>query len=111
MGLSLTHTLQELATRTETSEQAGVSLVSFIKGGGCQRRLRSVCDHTHHMSTESSSWRLFQLFHDVLFVFMLTYSAHPKGESQGCGRVHDQAAWKIQTKSACEAGLRPYQTM
>lgn len=34
MGLSLTHSLQELATRTETSEQAGVSLVSFIKGGG-----------------------------------------------------------------------------
>lgn len=34
MGLSLTHSLQELATRTETNEQAGVSLVSFIKGGG-----------------------------------------------------------------------------
>lgn len=34
MGLSLTRSLQELATRTETGKQAGVALVSFIKGGG-----------------------------------------------------------------------------
>lgn len=38
MGLSLTRSLQELATRTETGKQAGVALVSFIKGGGGARR-------------------------------------------------------------------------
>lgn len=61
MGLSLTCSFQELATRSETSEQAGVFLVSVTKprvggwwwGGGFGGI------QTHHFLTESFWWRPF----------------------------------------------------
>lgn len=59
MGLSLARSLQELATRTETSKQAVVSLVSFIKGGGAQRRLRRAQARRHALTPERSSGRLW----------------------------------------------------
>lgn len=74
MGLSLTCSFQELATRTETSEQqAGGGLC--LKGGwgglGCER------EHKNAPFVDGEGRRPFQTFYHVSLAFLFAYNAHP----------------------------------
>lgn len=94
MGLSLTCSFQELATRSETSEQAGVFLVSVTKprvggwwwGGG-------LVGYRHTIFWQrASGGGLSQPFHHVTPMFMFAYSAlrkisHKVGASEREARL------------------------